>query len=393
MTVVVVGASLAGLRTVEALRKRGYEDDIVLVGDEPTLPYDRPPLSKEHLDENEPNNPVLLRKESAYAELGVDLRLGVRATGVELDAALLHTDQDESIRFDHLVIATGGSPRRWTAAGDLTGFHVLRTLADANTLRDQLDRAPRVAVLGGGFIGAEVACAARKRGLDVTIIEALQAPLSRALGPQVGRLLTRNHYAHGVAVHCGVTVTTALGADRVEQLTLSDETVIEADLVVVGLGVEPATSWLEGSGIDISNGVLCDSDLRVTGTTNVYAAGDVARWPNKAFDETMRVEHWSNATEHAEVVAASILGSSKPSASVPYVWSDQYGDRIQIVGRPRSDDDLTLLDETDGRHLAAFERDGRLVGVMAVNSPRRIIKARRAILSRQVSAKDYLASL
>lgn len=394
MTVVIVGASLAGLRTAEALRTRGYDEAIVLVGEEPTLPYDRPPLSKAHLDANLPAEPVLLRQEGGYAELELDLRLGVRATSVDLEGRSLHTDQPDTIPFDYLVVATGGSPRRWHPTEALDGFHVMRTLADADRLRHELDRSPIVAVMGGGFIGAEVACAARKRGLDVTMIEALQAPLSRALGTPVGTLLAEAHHAHGVTVRCGVTVTEARGADRVEELTLSDGTTVKADVVVVGLGVDPATAWLEHSGLDITNGVLCDAQLRAVGTNCVFAAGDVARWPNEAFGETMRIEHWSNATEHADIVASAIVGAPKPSDSVPYVWSDQYEDRIQIVGRPRADDDLTLLRNTDtGKHVAAFERHGYLVGLMAVNSPRHIIKARRAIASQKVPTKEFLDSL
>lgn len=393
MTTVIVGASLAGLRTAESLRKHGHDETIVLIGDEEHLPYDRPPLSKEHLDAAQAAEPVMLRKAEDYDALELDLRLGVRATGADLDARVVSTTGGE-VPFDQLVVATGGTPRRAPQAGTLDGFHVVRTLADADALRADLDREPRVVVLGGGFIGAEVACAARKRGLHVTMVEALEAPLSRALGVRVGNLLTQPHADHGVTVRCGVTVTEARGAGRVEEVTLSDGTVVPADVVVVGLGVTPATGWLEDSGLDVSDGVLCDAGLRAVGTrATVYAVGDVARWPNEKFGETMRVEHWSNANEHAEVVASAITGNPRAATSVPYVWSDQYGSRIQIVGRPGASDEVTLRLDDDGcRHVAAFERAGRLVGLMAVDSPRTIIKARKAIGGGTMSAAEFLAA-
>jgi NADPH-dependent 2,4-dienoyl-CoA reductase/sulfur reductase-like enzyme len=392
MTVVIVGASLAGLRTAEALRMRGYEGNIVLVGGEPELPYDRPPLSKEHLAAGPAPEPVLLRKQEDYAVLGLELRLGVHATRLDLEAREVHTDEPDRIPFDHLVVATGGMPRRAPQAEGLGGFHVVRTVADADALRRDLDRGARVVVLGGGFIGAEVAGAARTRGLEVTMVEALAAPLSRALGVEVGGLLARAHCDNGVSVRCGVTVTEARGTDRVESVVLSDGTIIPADVVVVGLGVEPATGWLVGSGLDIDNGVLCDAHLRAVGHEAVFAVGDVARWPNPALGETVRVEHWTNANEHADVVASAITGAPRPAASVPYVWSDQYGRRIQIIGRPRGTDEVTLVEDGDaGKHVAAYERDGRLVGLMAVNSARVIAKGRRAVAAGEVSATEFLA--
>lgn len=393
MSVVIVGASLSGLRTAEALRMRGHQEGITLIGAEAELPYDRPPLSKEHLAPGPPPEPVLLRKEAAYAELDLDLRLGVRATGADLAARRVRTDDGEEVPFDHLVVATGGHARRARIADGLAGFHVVRTRADADALRADLDANPRVVVLGGGFIGAEVAASARARGLDVTMVEALPAPLSRALGDRVGDLLARAHRENGVDVRCGVTVEQARGGDRVEQVVLSDGTVLAADVVVMGLGVTPAVEWLAGSGLDLTDGVLCDARLRAVGHEAVFAVGDVARWPNATTGATARVEHWTSANEHADAVASTLTGTPREAASVPYVWSDQYGRRIQIVGRPRPDDAVTVVEDPEGRHLAAYERNGRLVAVMGVGSARAIARARRAVASGTVPAAEFLASL
>jgi 3-phenylpropionate/trans-cinnamate dioxygenase ferredoxin reductase subunit len=253
-------------------------------------------------------------------------------------------------------------------------------------------------VLGGGFIGAEVAAAARKRGLDVTMIEMLPAPMSRSLGPTVGTLLARLHEDHGVRVRLGTTVAAVRrdGGGRVAQLELVNGSVVPADVVIEGLGATPATGWLAGSGLDLADGVGCDADLRVLGPAGVFAAaglfaaGDVARRPHDLLGEAVRIEHWTNVGEHAEIVAAAMMGAPRPRATPPYVWSDQYGHRIQVVGRPRPDDAVTVIEDSGkGGHVAVYERDGIVSGVFTIDSPRVMLMGRRAISGR-LSSREFL---
>jgi NADPH-dependent 2,4-dienoyl-CoA reductase/sulfur reductase-like enzyme len=379
--IVVVGTSLAGVRTAQALRLKGGTEPITLIGAENELPYDLPPLSKAHLASGSPAEPVRLLSAEELAALNLDLRLGTRATGLDPTRRLVLVDVGEAVPYDVLVVATGARARLLPLAHGLSGVHVLRTLQDAERLRADLDGYRRLAVIGGGFIGAEVAVAARDRGLDVTMIEMLPAPMSRGLGPEVGELLAQMHRAHGVDVRCNTTVTALRGRDgRVTELELSDGTVVAADVVVAGLGATPETGWLAGSGLDISDGVLCDEHLRAVGLPDVYAAGDVARWYHPGLDRTMRVEHWTSAQEHASVVAAGILGEHAVADALPYVWSDQYRKRIQIIGRAEPGDRVTVIaDPVEGRHVAAYSRDGRLTAALAIDDPRTLMKARRAV--------------
>ena len=391
--VVIIGASLAGLRTAEALRARSYGECITLVGAEPGLPYDRPPLSKDYLSSDHSGEVPLLREDVAFAELELELRVETRATRLNPERRRLSLSNGDEVPYDDVVIATGADARRLPLSAGVDGFRTLRTLADADLLRAEFDRRPKVLVLGGGFIGAEVAAAARARDLDVDLVELLPAPMSAALGPTVGALLADLHTDHGVRLHCGVTVARVFGAPRVEKVELSNGTVLDADLVVMGLGVVPATAWLHDSGLEIDNGVKCDDRLRAIGRPGVYAVGDVARWTHPIFDESIRVEHWTNANEHADVVASAIMGEPRVAGAVPYVWSDQYRRKIQIVGRPAAGDDITLIeDPADGRHVAVYERRGRVVGMLTVDAPRTMLRGRRAIAA-GTSAAELVASL
>jgi NADPH-dependent 2,4-dienoyl-CoA reductase/sulfur reductase-like enzyme len=384
--IAIVGASLAGLRTAEFLRRGGFEGRLVLIGDEEHLPYDRPPLSKELLrGEWEPERLALRRK--SYDELAIDLELGRRAIGLDIDAREVHLAGGESVAFDGLVVATGGQVRKLPNQPDLSGLFTLRTLDDALAIRDALKRASRVAVIGAGFIGAEVAASARQLGLEVTMIEALDAPLAQSLGPRLGHILQQAHERRGVKVHCGRRVAAFIGEDRVEGLAIDDGTDVACDLVVVGIGVEPAVSWLQGSGIALSDGVRCDATC-MSNVPRIFAAGDVANWYNPLFEERMRVEHWTNAVEQARHVAASLLappGEVKPFESVPMFWSDQFDLKIQGVGHPRPTDEVMIRGgATEGDNLVAlYGRAGRLVGAVTFNHPPKIIKLRRLIGERR----------
>ena len=390
--IVVVGASLAGLRAAEELRRLGFAGTLSLVGAEPHLPYDRPPLSKEFLAGTTDADGIALRRRP-YDDLDLDLRLGVRATGLDVAGRVVTTDAGE-IPYDGAVIATGAVPRRLPNQPALSGIHVLRTLDDATALRADLDGASRVLVVGAGFIGAEVAATCRARGIDVTVLEALPSPMVRGLGPVLGDTLAGLHRAHGVDLRLSVGVAGFEGTARVERVLLDDGSAVDADVVLVGVGAVPATDWLLGSGLTIDNGVVCDATLLAA--PGVVAAGDLARWPNPAFGgEVMRLEHWTNATEQGVAAAARLLaadGEAQPFSSVPFVWSDQYDVKIQVVGHVRGDDDLEIVDGTldERRFVAIFGRDGRLSGAVAFNRPRLLMQYRR-LLVEGASFADALA--
>ncbi len=392
--VVIVGASLAGIRGAQALRRDGYDNSITLIGDEPHRPYDRPPLSKQVLaGEWEPDRTALVADDK-FADLGLEVRTGQRAMGVDLAAHEVHLDTGESVSYAGLLIATGARVRTLPAADGLAGVHTLRTLDDALALRAELDAGPsRVAVIGAGFIGAEVAATCRERGHEVAMVEALPVPLGRVLGDTFGSLCGDIHREHGVDLRVGVGVEQIHGAERVEAIELADGSMIDADIVVVGIGVTPNTEWLDGSGLTIDNGVVCDATCLAA--PNVTAAGDVARWPNQLFDETMRVEHWDNAVEQGAAAARRLLVSADdavPFSPVPWFWSDQYDRKIQLAGRPRPDDDVEIIaGSLDERRFAAiYGRAGRLVGVFGMNRPRHVMQY-KAKIGERCSWDDALA--
>lgn len=381
-TIVVAGASLAGLRGSEALREAGYEGRLVVIGAEPHLPYDRPPLSKEVLAGTWDPERTALRPAESYADLAIEWRLGRRAVGLDPAAHTVLLDDGERVQFDGLLIATGARARALRGGPPLAGTHTLRTLDDCLALRAALDKTPRVCVVGAGFIGAEVAATCRARGLEVTLVEALVAPLARALGPSMGRVLAELHHDHGVAVRCGVGVAALEGRGHIERVRLVDGSAIAADRVVVGIGVEPETDWLEGSGLPIQDGVCCDATC-ATPVPGIVAAGDVARWRNPRFGTTMRVEHWTNAVEQGMAAATRLLAgaAAEPYAPVPFFWSDQYGVKIRFAGVARPDDEIRVVhgSTAERRFVALFGRAGRLTGVLAFDRSRLLMRYRRRI--------------
>ena len=380
---VIVGASLAGLSAAETLRSSGYEGQLVVVGQEALMPYDRPPLSKQILNGRWTPEQAFLREQAHYDKLDVLWKLGQRAAALDLNARAVILDNGESVGFDGLVIATGASPRRLPGSVDLEGIYVLRTLDDAVAIRAELERGPRVCVVGAGFIGAEVASACRARGLEVTVVETLAAPLAQILPAQLAAACVDLHLAHGVDIRCGAAVAGFEGHRRVEAVRLAGGQRVTADVVVVGIGVIPETGWLASSGLAIENGLVCDATL-ATAAPSVVAAGDVARWPNVLFGESMRIEHWTNAIEQGAAAARRLLFGAEytqPFAPVPYVWSDQYETKIQMVGRIKPGDDVRLVYGSleAGRFVAVTGRAGRLVGALAFNEPRKLMAWRRPI--------------
>jgi NADPH-dependent 2,4-dienoyl-CoA reductase/sulfur reductase-like enzyme len=386
-TIAIAGASLAGLRAAEQLRRLGHAGPLVLIGEEPHLPYDRPPLSKQVLTGAwPPDSERLQLRRGPYAELDLDLRLGRRATSLDPGAKRLALDDGTQLVYDALLIATGAAPRRLPAQPELPGIHLLRSLDDARALRGAFEKGPRVLVVGAGFIGAEVAASARERGLEVTCVEPLPAPLIRGLGPVLGDLSAQIHRDHGVDLRCGIAVEGFEGAGRVERVRLSDGSRVAADVVVVGIGAAPATGWLAGSGLVLDDGVVCDEFLRAS-APGIWAAGDAARFRNPLFDETMRIEHWSNAVDGGVQAAANILAGDAgqaPYLHVPWFWSDQYDVKIQFAGRMRGDDELRVVwgSLAERKFVALYGRAGRLVGVLAFGRPRAVIQYKKLIAER-----------
>lgn len=383
--VVVVGASLAGLRAVETLRSGGFDGTVTLIGDETHLPYDRPPLSKRLLaGEWEPDR-ILLRKPDDMNALDVTWRRGVTATGLDLARKVVALADGDEVAFDGLVVATGATARRLQGQDAHPHAVVLRSLDDALDLRQRLAAGGRrVVVIGAGFIGLEVAATATQLGNDVVVLEGGPAPLMRALGAEMGAAVAAVHADHGVEIRCGVQVD-----DLASGAVLIDGGWHEpADIVVVGIGVTPATGWLDGSGLQVRDGLVCGADLNA-GHPLVYGAGDVVRWHNPLFDEEMRVEHWTNAAEQGALAASNLISEaagqpSVPYAPVPFFWSEQYDRRIQFLGHAAPDDDVVVVSgSVDDRQFAAlYGRAGRLRGVLGVNMPRSVMPFRKHLLAR-----------
>ena len=374
MSTVVVGASVAGVRTVQALRRRGYEAPISLVGAEQHPPYDRPPLSKDFLLGKLGADDLRLAEPDALAGLDVHLRLGVRAAGLDAERREVRLGGDR-LRYETLVIATGATAR--TLPTNLAGVHSLRTLDDAVAIRRALVAGARVAVVGGGFIGAEVSWSARMLGRDVTIIDPLPALMVRGLGVTIGAVLARRHADSGVRLRLGRTVARLEGGRRVERVVLDDGSTIDADLVVVGIGADPAVEWLAGSGLDIADGLVCDAALHAG--HGVYAVGDVVRWATPAL---RRAEHWTNAVDQASALAVTLTGGTGAYHPVPYVWSDQLGTRLQVWGEVRAQDELVYLaGGPDADEFVAGRRRRRrpLRGVIAFGARREGLRAQRLL--------------
>ncbi|SDC96820.1 Reductase C-terminal [Mycolicibacterium neoaurum] len=375
--IVIVGGGLAGARTAEQLRRAEYDGPITIVSDEQHLPYDRPPLSKEVL--RNADHDVVLKPQEFYDEARITLRLGNGVTAVDTAAKTLTLADGSTLVYDELVIATGLEPKRIPSFPDLEGIRVLRSLGESAELREHASSARKAVIIGAGFIGCEVAASLRQLGVDVVIVEPQPTPLASVLGEKIGALVTRLHEAEGVQVRCGVGVDSVSGDGKVEKVVLSDGTELDADIVVVGIGSRPVTGFLDGSGVEVDNGVVCDSAGR-TNVEHVWAIGDVASWRNEAGHQE-RVEHWSNVAEQARVLVPALLGREPASAavSVPYFWSDQYDVKIQCLGEPAADDVVHLVSDDGRKFLAYYERDGVLTAVVGGGMPGKVMKARGKI--------------
>lgn len=390
-SVVVVGASVAGMHAAHTLRRDGFDGRITVIDGEATTPYDKPPLSKQVLKGDwEPDRIVL---PAANEDLDIDWRLGEHALGLEVDDRVVRLATDR-VSFDGLVLATGAAARHLPGTARMAGVFALRTLDDCLGLRAALDAGPsRVVVIGAGFIGSEVAATCRARGLEVTILEMAPVPLERALGARMGMVCAELHRDNGVDLRLGVGVDGLIGTDRVEGVQLAHGEVIEAEVVVVGIGVVPTTGWIDGSGLTVDNGVVVDETLEAA--PGIVAAGDLARYPSRRFGGLQRIEHWENAVQMGAAAAKRLLVAEGQVPDVydpvPYFWSDQYDRKIQLVGRSGPDDQVEVVHgSTDERRFVAlYGRGGRVVGVLGMNRPRHVMGL-KALVDDAVSWDDGL---
>jgi NADPH-dependent 2,4-dienoyl-CoA reductase/sulfur reductase-like enzyme len=379
--VAVVGASLAGLSAARSLRKQGYDGRLVVIGDETHRPYDRPPLSKEFLAG------ALGEADLALETDGEDLRaewlLGTRATALDRAERAVRLADGREVRADGVVIATGAAARTLPGSEGLAGVHALRTLDDARALRDELALGGRLVVIGGGFIGAEVASTAYALGVDVTVVEVAPTPLAGPLGETMGGVVSALHADHGVRLLCGVGVKGLSGETRVDAVLLEDGRSIPADIVVVGVGARPCVEWLEGSGVELDNGVKCGADGR-TSLAGVVAVGDCANWYDPRLGAHRRVEHWTGARERPDAAVAALLAGGELEPAVPrppYFWSDQYGVKIQFAGHAGVSDSVTVEVGAVGDRnvLAVYRRAGVPVAVLGMNQPRLFMRWRKQL--------------
>ncbi|MCX4425738.1 NAD(P)/FAD-dependent oxidoreductase [Streptomyces mirabilis] len=380
-TVAVVGASLAGLSAARSLRKQGYDGRLVVIGDELHRPYDRPPLSKEFLAGTLGEADLSL--ETDDEDLRAEWLLGARAAGLDRAERAVRLADGREVRADGIVIATGAVARTLPGSEGLAGVHTLRTLDDARALRDELARGGRLVVIGGGFIGAEVASTAYALGLDVTVVEAAPTPLAGPLGATMGDVVSALHVDHGVRLLCGVGVKGLSGERRVDAVLLEDGRSIPGDIVVVGVGARPCVEWLAGSGVELDNGVKCGADGR-TSLAGVVAVGDCANWYDPRAGAHRRVEHWTGARERPDAAIATLLAGGAVEPGVPrppYFWSDQYGVKIQFAGHAAAADSVTIeAGASDDRDvLAVYRRAGVPVAVLGMNQPRLFTRWRKQL--------------
>ncbi len=387
--IVIVGAGLGGTRVASELRNKGFDGPLVLIGEEPHAPYDRPPLSKALLLGTVDR--VDLHPTEFYEQNRIELRTGTRATAIDPVAKTITVEPTvggppDTVKYSSLVLATGLKPRTLPFAVDRVGVHVLRTIDDARSLRSASESATHAIVVGAGFIGCEVAASLRTRGLRVTVLEASPAPLSIALGEQVGTMVGRLHATEGVDLRTGVGITGISGDQYVTGVTLSDGEELLADLVVLGIGSNPVIDFVAESGIDLADpvvggGVACDATGR-TSVTDVYAVGDVANWLD-ATGSPSRVEHWKNVVAQATTVADTVLGvTPNDRPAVSYFWSDQFDLKLQALGHPGVGDDVHIVSDEGRKFVALYSRDGKLTAVVGVGKPASVMKMRPHLIAR-----------
>lgn len=396
--IVIVGGGAAGVAAAETLRQEGYVGRLALLCAEAELPYDRPPLSKQVLTGAWDSGRTRLREASHYADLGIRLVPG-QASGLDTVARTVLLQDGCELGYDHLVIATGVRPRLLPAGHDLAGVHVLRSARDATALRDAFAASASVVIVGAGLLGMEVAAAAATRGLRVTVVDPLDQPMTRQVGPLVGAAVARLHREHGVAVRTGALVTglTGTASGRVTGVLLANGSVISAECVVIAIGSVPATEWLRGSGLTVGDGLECDEFCRAA--PGVYAAGDVASWIHPGYRRRLRIEHWMHAVEQGTAAARNLLrgakkrpGDPEPFAPVPYFWTDQYKVKLQVYGDPDLASGTATIAEgsvDEGRFVALYRKDGIVTAVLGWNAAARLPGYRKLLTDQRTAGSPH----
>ncbi|HBK91639.1 MAG TPA: pyridine nucleotide-disulfide oxidoreductase [Parvularcula sp.] len=380
---VIIGAGQAGAQGAQSLRAAGYEGRIILLGEEPAAPYQRPPLSKAYLQGTLSADRLALKPEAFYAQNGVDLRLGVKAAAIDRKNARVAIEGGEAIAYDRLLLATGAPPRRLHCPGtELTGVHYLRTIADCEGLRPVLAGARRLVIVGAGYIGLEVAASARKAGREVTVLEAQARVLQRVAGPEISAFFESLHRAHGVDLRLGAALSHFEGRGRIERAALMSGETIDCDAALIGVGAMPAIELAKDAGLAIDNGVTTDEHA-ATSDPAIYAAGDCASHPSKLYGRRMRLESVPNAIEQAKVAAANMAGGSLVYDAVPWFWSDQYDVKLQTAGVAEGADETVVRGDPAAARFTVWSlKEGRVLAVDAVNDPGGFLAAKKIIAAK-----------
>lgn len=377
--IVIVGAGHAAGQVVSTLRHRDFGGEIVVLGDEPWLPYQRPPLSKKYLSGDLPRDRLLIRPPEFYDEPGTDVRLGMRVDEIDRGRGEVRAGGDR-IGYDRLVIATGASVRRLAIDGaDLDGVHYLRSIDDVDRIRGALEGVTRVAIVGAGYIGLEVAAVLAGRDLDVTVVEMAERVMSRVVSPQVSAFFEREHKSRGVRLMLSTGIAAFEGDARVSGIRTNRGDVVPADLVVVGIGIQPNTELADAAGLAVDNGIVVDDTCR-TADPAIYAVGDCTLHPSRVYDRTLRLESVHNAVEQAKTAALCIVGDETHYDQVPWFWSDQYDIKLQIAGLSEDYDDVVIRGDMETRSFSClYLDDGRLIAVDAINAPRDFMQSKPLI--------------
>jgi 3-phenylpropionate/trans-cinnamate dioxygenase ferredoxin reductase subunit len=377
--VVIIGAGHAAGQAAASLRQAKYAGDITIVGDEAHIPYQRPPLSKAYLKGDQSADKVYLRAESFYADRDIAMKLSTRATAIDTTAKTVALSSDETLHYDHLLISTGSRPRKLSIDGsDLPGIHYLRTMDDVDGLRDGMQADANLVIVGGGYIGLEVAAVGRELGLNVHVLEMEERILQRVTTPEMSAYYHQLHEGRGVNIHTNTAVTGFAGDGKVQEVLCGDKR-YPADIVIVGIGIIPNTELAEAAGIVCNNGIVVD-DHCCTSDPNVYAAGDCTNHPNPLLDRRLRLESVPNAMDQARVSTANMLGDDKTYAAIPWFWSDQYELKLQMVGFSADGDAQVLRGDMASNQFAIFYlKDGKVVAADAVNSPKEFMLCKQLV--------------
>jgi 3-phenylpropionate/trans-cinnamate dioxygenase ferredoxin reductase subunit len=394
-TFVIVGASLAGGRAAGELRERGFDGQVILIGAEPGWPYERPPLSKDYLRGESEREKAYVHPEDYYREHEIELRTETEVSAIDPDAGTVTLAGGEEISFDKVLLSTGAEPRRIPVAGaELEGIYYLRTMADSDALRARLQTSSRLAVVGAGWIGTEVAASARQKGVEVTLIDPLNVPYENILGEEIGTFYREVHAGHGVNLLLGDGVESFEGDGRLARVRTTSGQTVECDFAVVGIGVVPRAGLAGDAGLEVENGIVVDAKL-ATSAPNVFAAGDVANAWHPFFEQHIRVEHWANALNQGPAAARAMLGDNTGYDRIPYFFSDQYDVGMEYSGHaPRWDEVVFRGDREGGEFVAFWLKDGRVIAGMNVNvwdvneQVQALIRSRREIDRAALSSSD-----